>query len=84
MKTMGLFDAKNKLSEVCELVASTREPVTVTRRGRAIVQIIPVESPAGSSIWGTVKESRAKYGALTDEFELPARKNQVNRPDPLS
>jgi len=83
MKTMGLFDAKNKLSEVCDLVSSTREPVVVTRRGKAIVQIVPVDLPSGSAIWGTVKESRAKYGSLTDNFEIPKRSMRANRPDPL-
>jgi len=83
MKTLALYDAKNRLSEVCDLIASSHEPVVITRRGKAIVQIIPIESSSGSDIWSTVKESRAKYGNLTDEFKLPERTAKKNRPDPL-
>lgn len=85
MKTLGLFETKNRLSEVCEQVASTSEPLVVTRHGKPLVQIIPyvsTESPA--SVWDTVAESRAKHGPLTDHFDLPKRDPEANRPNPLA
>ena len=33
MNTLGLYEAKTKLSEICERVAQTGEPVVVTKRG---------------------------------------------------
>jgi prevent-host-death family protein len=86
MKAIGVFEVKNKLSEICETVARTSEPVLVTRRGEPLVQIQPISNPGEkSSVWSTVKESRKKYGPLKDEddFELPPRPIAKNRPDPL-
>lgn len=85
MKVMNLFDTKNRLSEVCDQVLTTGEPVVVTRRGKAIVQIVPIqEQDARESVWNTVAESRAKYGAITEEFDLPDRQVSSNRRDPLA
>lgn len=85
MKVMNLFDTKNRLSEVCDQVLTTGEPVVVTWRGKAIVQIVPIqEQDARESVWNTVAESRAKYGAITEEFDLPDRQVDSNRSDPLA
>lgn len=85
MKTLGLFDAKNRFSEVCDTVATTGEPVMVTRRGKPIAQIVPVAHHESlHSVWDTVAESRATYGRLTEDFDLPPRKARASRPDPLA
>lgn len=85
MKTLGLFDAKNRLSEVCDRIATTGEPVVVTRRGKPLVQIVPiVEQSDMTSVWGTVAESHAKYGRLKDDFDLPKRSRRANRKSPLA
>jgi prevent-host-death family protein len=86
MKSMGLFEVKNRFSEVCGRVARGLEPVIVTRRGRPLVRIVPIEGGPEStaSVWDTVEEGRARYGPLGDEFELPSRDFARNRPDPLS
>jgi len=84
MKAIALFDAKNKMSEVCDRVARTKEPVVITRRGRALVRIMPLEdAPAGSDVWHAFKETRATYGEPEVEFELPERTLGGGRPDPL-
>ncbi len=84
MRTIGLFETKNRLSEVCAHVSKTREPVVVTRRGKALVKIVPiVEDDPTASVWGSVEESQAQYGPLTDELKLPHRTISRNRPDPL-
>ena len=85
MKTMNLFETKNRLSEVCDQVLTTGEPVQITRRGKAIVQIIPLpEKSTRDSVWNTVAEARAKYGKISDDFDLPERKVKSNRADPLA
>lgn len=76
MKTVGIFEAKTRLSEICEVVAETHEPVTVTRRGKPLVRIDPIETDAM-----TVRERRAAYDATHgrhetadgEDFEAPAR-----------
>ena len=76
MKTIGLFEAKTKLSQICEEVAKTHVPVTITRRGRALVCIEPVTETRLS-----IKERRVIYesvhgGSESDDpydFEPAAR-----------
>lgn len=82
MKTHGLFDTKNRLSEICDQVARTGEPCTVTRRGKPLVKIVPVNDLEGS-VWDSVEESQARYGPLTEELELSRRDPSRNRPSPL-
>jgi prevent-host-death family protein len=85
MKSSGLFDAKNRFSELCDSVATTSEPVTITRRGKPLVQIVPLRDESGqTSVWDSLEESREQHGPLTDTFELPARSVDANRPDPLT
>jgi prevent-host-death family protein len=56
VKTIGIFEAKTKLSAICEEVARTNMPVTITRRGKALVCIEPVAHQRLS-----IKERRAAY-----------------------
>ena len=79
METVGLFDAKTRLSEICDTVARSRQPVTVTRRGKPLVRIEPIdEAPM------TIGERRALYMARhgRDEaddhadFEPPRRSRE--------
>jgi len=81
MKQMGIFDAKNRFSEVCETVARTSEPVVVTRRGVPLVRVVPVGG--NTSVWDTVAESEARHGPLSEDLELPERSRR-RRPDPLA
>jgi len=85
MKSIKLVDAKNRFSEICQSVAETGEPVVVTRRGRPIVRLVSTEPEGskGASVWDTVAKARAKYGPLNEKLELPARRADRNRPDPL-
>jgi prevent-host-death family protein len=87
MQAMGIFEAKNKFSELCERVARTGEPVLVTRRGVGLVRVVPLERCYGAgepeNVWQTVEEGQARYGALPEAFELPGRSVEDNRKDPL-
>ena len=84
METYALYDAKNRLSELCNQVTETGEPCVISRRGQPIVKLVPIEDPQSSkSVWDTLEESQVKYGALTEDFELPERGTEM-RPDPLS
>ena len=56
METVGIFEAKAKLSEICDQVASTRESIVVTRRGKPLVRILPMEVSPES-----VLERRNRY-----------------------
>ena len=81
MKTIGIFEAKTRLSEICEEVARTHTPVTVTRRGNPLVRIDPLdEKPM------TIRERRAVYAAGpgkrekadSRDFEPPTRSRETS------
>ena len=75
MTTLGIFEAKTRLSEICERVAQTGEPVVVTRRGVPLVRIHPVEPEHGtrSTIWELRDRFVAEHGDLEVDLELPPR-----------
>jgi prevent-host-death family protein len=56
MKKIGIFEAKTRLSEICEEVARTQIPVTITRRGVDLVLIEPISRPHMA-----MKERREAY-----------------------
>lgn len=59
--------------------------MVVTRRGCPLVRIVPIDPQSGdrpASVWDTVEEGRARYGVLSDAFDLPERSAE-HRPDPL-
>jgi prevent-host-death family protein len=75
VKTIGLFEAKTRLSELCGKVAETGEVYTITRRGRPIARIEPVAPRAsGSAIWDGVEVDRRKFGPAREDLVLPKRR----------
>jgi prevent-host-death family protein len=81
MKEIGLFEVKTKFSAICEEVAETGQPVTVTRRGRPLVRIDPITAAPM-----TIKERRAAYLAKhggqepddTTDFEPGVRSKEIS------
>ncbi len=41
MKQIGMFEAKTRLSEIAESVRHTGQPVTLTKRGEPVVDVVP-------------------------------------------
>ncbi len=81
MKSVGLFEAKTKLSEICSQVAAGGGPVVVTRRGKPLVRIepIPASRAKPASVWDRRAELERKQGRWTEELPLPARQKQTWR-----
>ena len=79
--TIGLFEAKTKLSEICARVVSSGQAVTVTRRGKPLVKITPAEPVQSKreSVWDRRAEYEKKHGPFTDNFDLPPREKQAWR-----
>lgn len=82
MKRLGIFEIKTKLSQVCEEVAQTGESVLVTRRGKPLVRIDPLDEPAsgGSAVWEARERYEAAYGAPEDIPEVERRRERVDNP----
>ena len=75
MKTIGLFEAKTKLSEICDTIARTGQPVIVNRRGKPLVGISPaVVRSRKKSVCDLRDEFIRKHGPLDMDFEIPPRR----------
>lgn len=74
MRKVGLFEAKAKLSELCDQVAASDEPILITRRGKPVVRIEPLRGlHTGRSIWRTRDAFLGAGGTLDEELVIPAR-----------
>jgi prevent-host-death family protein len=71
-----MFEAKAKLSEICEQVARSGESVVVTRRGKPLVRIEPAEVDR-HSVWEDREEDVAQRGRMREDFDLPERSREV-------
>jgi prevent-host-death family protein len=76
MKTIGIFEAKTRLSEICDEVARSGIGVVVTRRGKPLVRIDPVAAER-FSVWEDRDEYIAGKGRLREEFDLPPRSPEL-------
>lgn len=80
MKTVGLFEAKTKLSEICERVFTSQEPIVITRRGKPLVEIKPCQiEKKEKNVWELRREIEAQEGPFTEEFELLPREPWTDR-----
>jgi prevent-host-death family protein len=60
MKTIGLFEAKQKLSELVER-ASEGEQIGITRRGKLSAMIVPVHQEKSlQQVWASMGEIRKR------------------------
>jgi antitoxin (DNA-binding transcriptional repressor) of toxin-antitoxin stability system len=71
-----MFEAKARLSEICERVARSGESVVVTRRGKPLVRIDPVGGES-RSVWEDRAQYIARKGKLKEEFDLPPRSDEL-------
>ena len=76
MRTVGIFEAKAKLSEICDRVARSGEGIVVTRRGKPLVRIEPADTDK-HSVWEDRAEYIAHRGKMNEEFDVPDRSRDV-------
>lgn len=72
MKNIGLFEAKTRLSEICDKVMKEGQAVLITRRGKPLVRIDPVEERK-TGIWDLARKFKKAHGPIKDDFKLPLR-----------
>jgi prevent-host-death family protein len=74
MKTIGLFEAKQKLSELVER-ASTGEQIGITRRGKLAAMIVPVRPQKNlDAVWADIEDirkrvDRSKFSTIKELIE---------------
>lgn len=77
MDIVALYDAKNRLSEICNQVSESGQPCVISRRGQPLVKLVPIEpEDSKESVWDTVEEAQARHGQLKEDFELPERSGE--------
>ncbi len=73
---MGIFEAKTRLSELCDEVARSGQSVVVTRRGKPLVRIDPVKAEP-FSVWEDRAEYIAERGPIREDFDVPPRSREL-------
>jgi prevent-host-death family protein len=74
MKTVGLFEAKQKLSELVER-ASEGEQIGITRRGKLAAMIVPARPQRTmDEIWADIEDirkhvDRSKFSSVKELIE---------------
>ena len=79
--TVGLAEAKNKLSELIERVAHGEE-ITITRHDQAIARLVPVQRPSRAAAKRAVealRTLRARNPVTLTTQEILAMKNAGRR-----
>jgi prevent-host-death family protein len=62
-------ELKTRSAEVLERVVQTRTPVIITRRGRPIAKLVPVEAPEGS-LFGIARGSITVHADIIDPIDV--------------
>lgn len=80
MKTVAVFDAKNRFSELLASVERGEE-VAITRRGVAVARLVVMESPADAEDQRrqSVRETFAELRKLRQSIELDGDLKQLAR-----
>jgi prevent-host-death family protein len=82
LKSVGLFEAKAKLSALCDEVVETNRPLLITRRGKPLVRIEPARREESPGIWSLREAFIETEGPITEDLRLPKRAHDPPR-DPL-
>ncbi|MBL7006481.1 MAG: type II toxin-antitoxin system Phd/YefM family antitoxin [Spirochaetia bacterium] len=74
MKAIGIYEVKTKISEICETVKKTHEPVIITKRGVPMVKITSIDSKKEQSdVWGKYYTYTKANSPILEEIVLPSR-----------
>ena len=70
MRTMPAGKFKAQCLKVMDRVQATREPVVITKRGRPVARLVPVENP-GDDIFGRLKGQFEIVGDIVSPVVSP-------------
>ncbi|MFO7725157.1 MAG: type II toxin-antitoxin system prevent-host-death family antitoxin [Oceanipulchritudo sp.] len=74
-ETIGIFEAKTKLSELCTRVEEGSAEYVITRRGRAVARIVPMQEDRagrGHGIRERMRLTEHQHGSLAEaEADFP-------------
>jgi prevent-host-death family protein len=71
MSTASLFDAKTHLSALIAELERTREPVTITRHGKPVARLVPIDPPpAPADLLADLRRRVREQGLVYDPAGL--------------
>jgi antitoxin (DNA-binding transcriptional repressor) of toxin-antitoxin stability system len=68
MQTVAIDDATARLSDLCEKVEQTGEPLQITRQGRPVALIARWPE---SGVWAARESYEHLHGQISEDFEIP-------------
>ncbi|HEX8533649.1 MAG TPA: type II toxin-antitoxin system prevent-host-death family antitoxin [Allosphingosinicella sp.] len=68
-RMVGAAEAKTHLLRLLEEVERTREPVTITKRGKPLAQLVPMKQAEQPSIFGFLKGSVIIHGDIEEPID---------------
>ncbi|MFT5471092.1 MAG: antitoxin (DNA-binding transcriptional repressor) of toxin-antitoxin stability system [Verrucomicrobiales bacterium] len=78
LKTIGVLEAKSRLSEICSEIAKSGDTVVISNRGEPLVEVRPIrqpgqagDGPGSEGILDCLRTCRQRFGPLEEEFEIP-------------
>lgn len=70
MKTMAAGEFKAKCLKIMDRVNATREPVTITKKGRPVAKLVPIDL-VSEDMFGTLKGFIEIVGDIESPVEPP-------------
>jgi len=71
MKTLAAGYFKARCLKIMDQVRSTREPVTITKKGKPVAKLVPVDAPAAEDVFGCLKDEIQIAGDIMAPVVLP-------------
>jgi prevent-host-death family protein len=87
MTTVSMKDAKNRLTAIARQVETTGEPVTITRNGKPILDLVPHKAKGGLNL-AAIEEFKRKRGIesivayVAEDFDAPLPEDFLLKPLP--
>ena len=88
MTTVSMKDAKNRLTEIARQVEATGEPVTITRNGKPVVDLVPHKAKQGGIDFEAGRKFLRQRGIdrvvtyIAPDFDDPLPEDFLLRPLP--
>ena len=82
MKEMAISEFKAKCLAALEEVRTTGESLRVTRRGKPVVEVVPVSASARPPWWGVDEGSVVIHGDIVEEPACPPEHWEALGPGP--
>lgn len=68
--TIAAGEFKAKCLKLIDQVASDREPLTITKHGKPVAQLVPLQEEAKASLYGSMKGTVTYMGDIISPIDV--------------